>query len=173
MLSATSPGGEGAPSAEASAHAHFAGDANDDQSVDFLDLSILAQSYNGSGGKNWAQGDFNGDGSVDFLDLAILAQNYNTTRAPVGAVEAVASSPESLAPVKTSPAVIAPAPPELVAKAPPKPAPVAKAVPKPVVKPVTKVAPLFNPAPPVIFGTQRIAVATARKRHDIFDLDRG
>jgi hypothetical protein len=57
------------------------GDANRDKNVDFLDLAALAQNYNVSGGRTWAQGDFNGDGNVDFLDLARLAQNYNRTLA--------------------------------------------------------------------------------------------
>jgi hypothetical protein len=170
VLSATSPGGEGARSAEASAHAHVPGDANDDLTVDFMDLAVLAQSYNGSNGKSWAQGDFNGDGSVDFLDLAILAQNYNTTRAPAGA----AAGPETLAPVLTPPANTAPTP-KAVAKATPrpvKPAAIAKPVPKPVVKPVTTIAPL-KPAPPPIFGTRKITAVPARKRDGVFDLDRG
>jgi hypothetical protein len=57
----------------------FAGDANRDRSVDFLDLAKLAQNYNSPAGKTWADGDFTGDGVVDFLDLARLAQNYNQT----------------------------------------------------------------------------------------------
>jgi autotransporter-associated beta strand protein len=57
------------------------GDANLDNSVDFLDLAALAQNYNTTVSGNpdwWARGDFNYDGSVDFLDLAAMAQNYNT-----------------------------------------------------------------------------------------------
>jgi hypothetical protein len=56
------------------------GDANADGTVDFLDLSKLAQSYNVTDGqRRWSDGDFNNDGNVDFLDLSMLAQNYNTT----------------------------------------------------------------------------------------------
>jgi hypothetical protein len=55
------------------------GDANRDRSVDFNDLVALAQNYNTSGGKTYAQGDFTGDGNVDFQDLVKIAQNYNTT----------------------------------------------------------------------------------------------
>jgi len=189
MLSATSPGGEGARSAEASAYAYVPGDANNDLSVDFLDLAQLAQNYNvGGGSATWAQGDFNGDGTVDFLDLAILAQNYNTTRAPAGAAT-IASDPEQLAPVAAQPVVAqpvaaAPTPPEKIVNAPPKPTPVPKSVPKPspkpVVKPITKAAPpkaapphLAPPPPPAIFSTQKIATPSARKRRDVLDRDLG
>jgi hypothetical protein len=54
-------------------------DANGDRSVDFNDLVSLAQNYNTSSGKGWADGDFTGDGNVDFNDLVKLAQNYNTS----------------------------------------------------------------------------------------------
>jgi hypothetical protein len=186
MLSATSPGGEGARSTEATAHAHVPGDANDDLSVDFLDLALLAQSYNAAGGSaTWTQGDFNGDGTVDFLDLAILAQNYNTTRAPAGAAPApaatvLASDPEPLAPLAAQPTATAPPPPIKIVKAPPKPAPIPKPapkpIPKPVVKPIPKAAPP-RPAPPPpapVFSTQKIATKTAaRKRPDVLDRDLG
>jgi rhamnogalacturonan endolyase len=75
----------------------LAGDANRDRSVDFLDLSAMAQNYNASGGKAWADGDFNGDGSVDFQDLAILAQRYNTSLAAPAAGAAAATSTASSA----------------------------------------------------------------------------
>jgi type VI secretion system secreted protein Hcp len=52
------------------------GDANLDDKVDFADLVVVAQNYNGTG-KTHAQGDFNFDGKVDFADLVMLAQNYN------------------------------------------------------------------------------------------------
>lgn len=195
MLSATSPGGEGPRGTEATAHAHVPGDANDDLSVDFLDLALLAQSYNAGGSATWAQGDFNGDGIVDFLDLAILAQDYNTTRAPAGAAPAAAPAPapaatvasnlEPLAPVTTQPAAAqpvaaAPTPPPKIVNVPQKRTPIPKSVPKPIpklsVKLITKGAPPKPaplPPPPAIFSTQKIAAAAARKRPDVFDRDLG
>jgi T5SS/PEP-CTERM-associated repeat protein len=62
------------------------GDANYDGLVNFNDLVLLAQHYNGTG--QWPDGDFTDDGMIDFNDLVGLAQNYNTTpppAAPVGA----------------------------------------------------------------------------------------
>src|SRR3954469_25014654 len=73
------------------------GDANRDRKVDFLDLAALAQNYNTSGGKTWAEGDFNGDASVDFLDLAMMAQRYNTSLAAPGAVVATPASASTFA----------------------------------------------------------------------------
>lgn len=52
------------------------GDANLDGAVDLLDLSILAQSFEGDG--TWVNGDFNGDGTVDLLDLSLLASNFGS-----------------------------------------------------------------------------------------------
>jgi len=57
----------------------LAGDANRDRAVDFHDLVVLAQNYNTTGGKTWADGDFTGDGNVDFYDLVVLSQRYNST----------------------------------------------------------------------------------------------
>jgi hypothetical protein len=85
---------------------HLPGDANFDDKVDFTDLVVAAQNYNGTG-KTYAQGDFNFDTKVDSADLVLLAQNYNGViippppRAPVplsapvvsNAVSAPASSP--------------------------------------------------------------------------------
>lgn len=48
------------------------GDANNDGSVDLLDLSILASFW----GQNNADADFNQDGVVDLLDLSILADQW-------------------------------------------------------------------------------------------------
>jgi hypothetical protein len=62
----------------------LAGDLNRDRSVDFLDLAVMAQNYNITAGKTFADGDFNYDGGVDFLDLAVLAQRYNTSLAAPG-----------------------------------------------------------------------------------------
>jgi hypothetical protein len=69
------------------------GDATGDRKVDFLDLAIMAQSYNTfTGGATSWTGDFNGDGNVDFLDLAILAQNYN--KGPIGSAPQIDAVPE-------------------------------------------------------------------------------
>jgi hypothetical protein len=82
----------------------LAGDANRDRAVDFLDLAKLAQNYNISDGRTYADGDFNGDGSVDFLDLAILAQRYNTRIAVLGDV-AVGSGTGLTSSVATTPSL--------------------------------------------------------------------
>lgn len=50
-----------------------AGDANGDNIVDLLDLSILASQWGGGG-----SADFNDDGVVDLLDLSILASAWGT-----------------------------------------------------------------------------------------------
>ncbi len=54
------------------------GDANGDNSVDNLDLGLLAVSYgmNSTDSDYDPRADFNGDDSVDNLDLGILANNY-------------------------------------------------------------------------------------------------
>lgn len=58
----------------------LAGDANEDNAVNILDLSILAGAYNTTVGNIGydERADFNGDGSVNILDLSLLAGNYNT-----------------------------------------------------------------------------------------------
>ena len=50
------------------------GDATLDDSVDYLDLGVLASRYNQPGG--WTDGDFTADGLVNYLDLGILATHY-------------------------------------------------------------------------------------------------
>jgi RHS repeat-associated protein len=55
-------------------------DINGDNVVDFGDLVILSQNYNGEASA--AQGDITLDGVVDFNDLVVLSQNYNTTVTP-------------------------------------------------------------------------------------------
>ncbi|QDU70683.1 dockerin type I domain-containing protein [Mucisphaera calidilacus] len=50
------------------------GDANLSGTVDLLDLSILAASFEQAGG--WAQGDNNGDGIIDLIDLSRLATAF-------------------------------------------------------------------------------------------------
>jgi carboxypeptidase D len=56
------------------------GDANNDGSVTFDDLLIVAQNY-GTTEKTFSAGNFNYDaaGNVDFDDLLIIAQNYGTS----------------------------------------------------------------------------------------------
>jgi hypothetical protein len=55
------------------------GDANDDNSVDLLDFSILLATYNkflGNAGYD-PRADFNNDDAVDLLDFSLLLPNYN------------------------------------------------------------------------------------------------
>jgi hypothetical protein len=73
------------------------GDGNHDRSVDFNDLVKLAQNYNTTGGKTYADGEFTGDGNVDFNDLVILAQHYNTSLPVPGAAAVPAFSASSFA----------------------------------------------------------------------------
>ncbi|HEY7116209.1 MAG TPA: hypothetical protein VH475_06475 [Tepidisphaeraceae bacterium] len=70
----------------------LAGDANRDRTVDFADLTTLAQNYNTTG-KNFAQGDFDYDGDADFADLVILAQRYDTTLMPPVAAPVPVATP--------------------------------------------------------------------------------
>jgi serine-type D-Ala-D-Ala carboxypeptidase/endopeptidase len=55
------------------------GDANDDNSVDVLDLDVLIQAFDSTdGAPNWIEGaDLNCDGSVDVLDLDLLLRNFD------------------------------------------------------------------------------------------------
>ncbi|HEY7117651.1 MAG TPA: lamin tail domain-containing protein [Tepidisphaeraceae bacterium] len=132
---------------------YLGGDVNQDRHVDFNDLVVLAQNYNSTGGKAWAQGDFSGDGNVDFNDLVILAQRYNTTLptagAPVSAgpvsaaafsaLFAAASEPNPKPPTTTA------APPPTTGTPPTPPAPVTK---KAQPKPPLPVVPPAKPQPP-------------------------
>jgi hypothetical protein len=56
------------------------GDANLDRTVDFADLTTLAQHYNGTTSRGVANGNFDNpavaNGAVDFADLVFLSQNY-------------------------------------------------------------------------------------------------
>ncbi len=58
-----------------------AGDANDDNSVDNLDQSLVAAAYGSSTGDPDfdPRADLNNDGSVDNVDLALLSSNYGLT----------------------------------------------------------------------------------------------
>jgi GH25 family lysozyme M1 (1,4-beta-N-acetylmuramidase) len=65
---------------------YLPGDVDNDGTVNFADLLVLANNYNAAGVFNFDTGDFNYDGVVNFQDLLILAANYNTTlTAAVGA----------------------------------------------------------------------------------------
>jgi hypothetical protein len=55
------------------------GDANLDDAVAFVDLSILAANW-GSSGQSWDDADFSGDGSVAFVDLSTLAAEWGWSR---------------------------------------------------------------------------------------------
>jgi len=57
--------------------ARKSGDANGDNGVDLLDLSILASQW-GQGVTANTGADFNGDGKVDLLDLSILASAWGS-----------------------------------------------------------------------------------------------
>jgi hypothetical protein len=52
------------------------GDANNDDQINVLDLSILATNYGVTSGATGEMGDFTGDGAVNVHDLSILAANY-------------------------------------------------------------------------------------------------
>jgi hypothetical protein len=51
------------------------GDANNDGSINALDLNIFSFNY-GKSGMTFAQGDFNGDGTINALDVNILSFNW-------------------------------------------------------------------------------------------------
>jgi hypothetical protein len=57
----------------------LAGDANNDNSVDVLDLDLLIQAFDSTDtALNWIEGaDLNCDGSVDVLDLDLLIRNFD------------------------------------------------------------------------------------------------
>jgi parallel beta-helix repeat protein len=59
---------------------YLPGDVNHDGTVDFADLTTIAQDY-GTRGMTFAQGDVDHNGTVDFGDLVLVSQNYGTTMA--------------------------------------------------------------------------------------------
>ena len=59
-------------------HRGFQGDANDDGTVDGIDLGILGGNFFVSG-KDWSGADFNGDTNVNSIDMGILSGNYFNT----------------------------------------------------------------------------------------------
>jgi hypothetical protein len=113
-------------------------DATGDGRVDFNDLVVLAQNYNGPAGQTWASGDFTGDGLSDFSDLVVLAQNYNTGPAAEGATAAMTLQQAMAAAFAPPPVVVAP------------PAVAKTATPKRAAKPeaVFSVKPVKPPAKP-------------------------
>jgi chitodextrinase len=71
-----SAGNNSAQTAASSFTALFvAGDANNDGHVNFLDLSIMASTWQGT---TDLRADFNHDGIVNFLDLSIMASHWGT-----------------------------------------------------------------------------------------------
>jgi hypothetical protein len=138
-----------------------AGDADGDGNVNFNDLARLAQSYNISIGKTWADGDFNGDGAVDFMDLSMMAQKYNTSAS--GSAVAGPTFQEALAAAFASPATnVTPktVPTRPVLK--PKPKPVVPQKPvliaKPKALPPKRMITLPETRPAGIFSTRRVPV---------------
>jgi hypothetical protein len=75
QVTAINAAGEGDRSEEAYA-VPLLPDLDDDGTVGFSDLLILAQHYGQKSQVNFSDGDLNGDGVVDFGDLLILAQHY-------------------------------------------------------------------------------------------------
>ena len=80
-------------------------DANHDGKVDFADLVILAQHYNGPG--TIRTGDFNADGKVDFADLVLLASHYGQSLADAQLGQAAALVPAVEPPIASVPEPIA------------------------------------------------------------------
>jgi len=95
--SVTDPAGNPLPTDYTFDFFTLTGDANHDRSVDFNDLVKLAQSYNTTGSKTYADGDFTGDGNVNFNDLVILAQHYNTSLPDPGSTPVPAAPASSFA----------------------------------------------------------------------------
>lgn len=52
------------------------GDSRMTGSVNFMDYSVMQNSYNQTG-RDWAQGDWDQNGTVNFLDYSLLQNNYN------------------------------------------------------------------------------------------------
>jgi hypothetical protein len=135
-----------------------AGDANGDGNVDFNDLVRLAQNYNATGGKTWADGDFNGDGRVDFNDLVLIAQKYNTSTS--GAPQpASVSFPEALATAFAKPATKTVDMPSSTPKSAAHPS---RPVPKP--RPLTTPRQVAKPAPRPVTPPKRPSVAAPASR---------
>ena len=74
------------------------GDANNDGTINFADLLVLAANY-GQTGKNMDTGDTNFDGTVNFTDLLALASKYGTSLATTADT---AASAGTVTPVETT-----------------------------------------------------------------------
>lgn len=83
------------------------GDADMNGAVDFDDLLRVAQNYQASTVKNWADGDFNLNGIVNFDDLLLLAQNYGQSVSPAATPTAALSGSAGTRRRSTSADVIA------------------------------------------------------------------
>lgn len=68
------------------------GDATQDATVSFADLTRVAQNYGRiSPQLSWSDGDFNGDGKISFADLVAVAQNYNRSLPPLAPAASILS----------------------------------------------------------------------------------
>ena len=68
----------------------FPANANRDDTVNIVDLSILFTNFDKSG-MAWSQGDFSADGTVNIVDLSVLLTNFDkTVTVSVPAIHAVA-----------------------------------------------------------------------------------
>ena len=65
----------------------LAGDANQDGTVNEVDLDVLRENWLANDA-DWSRGDFTGDGVVAADDLNLLAKNWLTSQAPLQASEA-------------------------------------------------------------------------------------
>ena len=71
----------------------FAGDANNDGNINFIDLGYVLNNFNQPG--TYDDGDFNNSGLVDFVDLGILLNNY-LKHAPVLSPATTVPEPSTL-----------------------------------------------------------------------------